>query len=420
MTRFPAHFLTAARGRFPRGGVKAPAAAAIGTLVLLAGLLAPSLALAQTPGNHARWIGTLEGSAVSRSGGGVVYDVRFDPTGVATVEKSTGADLVTQRFQWTESDGVVQLSGAVDGPIPELARATLTSVEGRHFDIALPGGATLTLRRTSTPLALAHWVFLFFVVLLGNELCRHSKAAAYTVFFVLPVVLIPVFLNSGFDGVFRWVKLYSAVAGAAFFTLVRFNGLDRFKWARFTVAAILVVNILEAVTQDYSSGTLPNLLNAAAGILNAVTVSRWAGIVRDERAPHDMLWPGMTLGWIIAYDLWNITIVYLNFPNTVMFTLAILVAPTLAALVIKKGTWMQARAYTLAIYMMYIFTFHRLAEHTLSMQFALPFPRSYGVAMGLALLSLGANVGYALLQFRWRLTGKAPSFLEVGQTASVI
>ena len=49
--------------------------------------------------------------------------------------------------------------------------------------------------------------------------CRRYKPAPYVVFFVLPVVLIPVFLHSGFDGVFRWTKLYSAVAGAALASL---------------------------------------------------------------------------------------------------------------------------------------------------------------------------------------------------------
>jgi len=49
----------------------------------------------------------------------------------------------------------------------------------------------------------------------------------------------------------------------------------------------------------------------------------------------------MTIGWILAYDIWNITFVYLNFPNTVLFTAMVVLAPTLAAVFIKPGTWMQ-------------------------------------------------------------------------------
>src|SRR3546814_13056044 len=69
-----------------------------------------------------------------------------------------------------------------------------------------------------------------------------------------------------------------------------------------------------------------------------------------------MLWPGMTLGWIIAYDIWNIMFVYLNFPNTVFFTAAIVIAPTIAAIIVQRGTSMPAREYTVAIYMMHIFS----------------------------------------------------------------
>ena len=86
-------------------------------------------------------------------------------------------------------------------------------------------------------------------------------------------------------------KLYSAVVGAAFF-LFRFNGLDRYRWAKVTVTVILAINILEACTQDFSTGQLPNMLNSLAGILNIMTISRWTGLHRDDDAPHDMLWPG--------------------------------------------------------------------------------------------------------------------------------
>jgi hypothetical protein len=265
-----------------------------------------------------------------------------------------------------------------------------------------------------------HAAFLFFFLLATNEICRRFKIAPYIAFFVLPIVLIPLFLGSGFETMFRWVKLYSAVVGGIFFTLVRFNGLDKFKWARFAVAFILAFNILEACTQDYSNHQWPNYLNALAGVLNIITISRWNGIHSDKQAPHDMLWPGMTVGWIIAYDLWNFTFVYLNFPNTALFTLLLVVAPTLAAIFIKKGTWMQARAYTLSIYMMYIFSLRAFAEHTLNLQFVVPLPRSESISMTLAVIALAANVIYAILHFRWRLTGKAPARIQVGQAESVI
>lgn len=386
-------------------------------VAMVAAVGLPRLGSGQIPGGHERWMGTWE----EPSGKAEVYDFRFYPGGDVAVQKSTGIELRTQTFEWSRVGADLRLSGDTAGAVPELAGATLKSAGENRFQLALSDAQVITIRRSFTALSWLHLLFLFGVLFVGNELCRRYKPAAYVMFFVLPIVLIPVFLHSGFDGVFRWTKLYSAVAGAAFFTLFRFNGLDRYRWAKAAVAFILAINIFEACTQDYSTGHLPSLLNAAAGILNILTISRWMGIHRDDAPPHDMLWPGMTIGWIIAYDIWNVTFVYLNFPNTAAFTaFATLLAPTLAALFVKKGTWMQARAYTLAIYMTYIFSFKALADNVLNIQLAVPLPRSGAIALGLALLSLGSNIGYALLHYRWRVTGRAPAYLQVGQSVSVI
>ncbi|MFT3762304.1 MAG: DUF5692 family protein [Pseudoxanthomonas sp.] len=386
-------------------------------MVLLLLLFLPIIAGAQesVPDGHKRWIGTWE----EVSGRGTIYDFRFEPGGAVQVEKSAGSHFVSERLAWRPVGDDIQLSGPSAG-IPELDNAILKKQSAEHFTLDIGGGKTINVRRSIPALSWLHAAFLFVFLLVANEICRRFKLAPYIAFFVLPIVLIPVFMESGFDTMFRWVKLYSAVVGGVFFTLVRFNGLDKYRWARFAVAFILGFNILEACTQDYSNHQLANYLNALAGILNIVTISRWAGIRRDDQPPHDMLWPGMTVGWIIAYDIWNFTFVYLNFPNTALFTLLLVVAPTLAAIFIKKGTWMQARAYTLSIYMMYIFSLRAFAEHTLNLQFVVPLPRSESIALTLAVLSLAANLIYAILHFRWRLTGKAPKRLQVGQNESVI
>ncbi|UAL10176.1 DUF5692 family protein [Caulobacter segnis] len=394
-------------------------------LALLAALaalfcLAPSARAADTPEGHARWMGALEGSDAHLKGASILYDFTFSD-GEVSVAKSAGVHREVQVFKTTPLGKGLVLSGDPAGPIPELAGAVLEKHLVRHFKIKLPSGATLELRPTILWLSWLHYAFFFGIILLaGNELARHKKWATYTLYFVFPIVLIPLWMHAGFDGLFRWTKLYSAIFGAAVFTLYRHNGLDRFKWMGAAVAGILAINIFEAVTQDYASGHLANYLNAAAGVLNIVTISWWTGIKRDENKPHDMLWPGMTAFWIIAYDAWNITFVYLNFPTTIFYTVAVVVAPTLAALFIKKGTWMQARAYTLAIYMMYIFSFKALAEQYLGLHLALPLPRNEGIAMTMALISVGLNLVYAILYFTWKFTGRAPARLEVGQHPSVI
>jgi hypothetical protein len=368
-----------------------------------------------------RWIGSVEGAEAHAAGGAILYDLHFSKDGTVEIEKSYGPHLDTETTTWKRQNDKIAFAPKAESKIPELAGITLTLQTPKLMTFAQPNGVTVNLRPSLPWLSWLHYAFFFAVVIfLGNELCRHSRIAAYTLFLVFPIVLIPLWMHAGFDGWFRWAKLYSSILGAAVFTLFRFNSLHRYSWIKVAVAAILAVNIFEAVSQDFESGALPNILNAIAGVLNIITISRWMGIKRDERHPHDMLWPGMTMAWIIAYDIWNITFVYLNFPNTVLFTTAILLAPTLAAAFVRPGSWLQARAYTLAIYMMYIFSFKMLAQHMLGYELTLPLPRSENIALALAAFSLASNVGYALLHFRWRLTGKAPTRLQIGQKESVI
>jgi len=400
---------TAVAAKIPHGRWLVP-------LLALLSLLLVGNAAAQVPYDHERWIGTWE----EESGKGEIYDFRFSADGTVAVERSTGIQLAKQQFRYRTEGSDLVLSGDPNGLIPELHSIRLVKAGEHRFHLSLSEKQVINVRRSFTVLSWLHAAFLFGFVFALNELCRRWKPAPYVLYFVLPFALIPLFLHSGFDSAFRWVKLYSAIVGCIFFTLVRFHGLARFGWARITVAVILAVNIFEACTQDFSNHQLPNTLNAIAGLLNIVTISRWAGIKRDEEPPHDMLWPGMTTAWILAYDIWNITFVYLNFPNTALFTLIILTAPTLAALFIKKGTWMQGRAYVLGIYMLYIFSLKAFVDNTLNISITLPLPRSDAIVMGMAIASLAANVLYAVLHFRWRFTGKAPASLQVGQSESVI
>jgi hypothetical protein len=380
-----------------------------------------TLSAQSLPGGHDRWIGTLEGSMVDSQGSGLVYDFQFKEDGTVDVEKSMTVRKLIQTFNWNMEGSDIILSGDTSGPIGELSGRTITYIDETKFEFKHVDGETDVEIRKSKPFwSWMHLVFLFVVLMVGNEISRHYKIAPYVLYFVLPIVLIPLWLNAGFDGWFRWIKLYSAVAGGVFFTLFRFNGIDGKKWAKFVVMLILGINIAEAVMQDFSQPDVPNLLNAIAGVLCMVTMSRWMGIKKDEQKPHDMLWPGMTTLWVLAYDIWNITFVYINFPNTVALSFIVLLAPTVAAIWIKKGTYLQARAYTLAIYMMYLFSFKAFADNSLGLTFVIPMPRSENLVTVLALISLAFNLVYFVLHYRWRLTKKAPATLEVGQSESVL
>lgn len=373
------------------------------------------------PGDHGRWIGTLEGSMVDSQGSGLVYDFQFKEDGTVDVEKSLTVSKLKQTFNWTMDGENIVLSGDASGPIGELSDRTINYIDETRYEFKHVDGITDVEIRKSKPFwSWMHLVFLFVVLMVGNELSRYYKGVSYLLYFILPIALIPHWMKAGFDGWFRWIKLYSAVAGSVFTMIFRFHNIDGKTWAKFVVMLILAINIAEAVLQDFSQPDLPNLINGIAGVLCMITISRWKGVKRDEQKPHDMLWPGMTTFWILAYDIWNITFVYINFPNTVAFSFIVLLAPTVAAIWIKKGTYLQARAFTLAIYMMYLFSFKAFADNSLGLTFVIPMPRSEGLVMAMALVSLAMNVVYFVLHYRWRFTGKAPSNIEVGQSESVL
>ena len=222
-------------------------------------------------------------------------------------------------------------------------------------------------------------------------------------YFIIPIAFIPIFINSGITHWFRWVKLYSAILGAAWFTLIRFTKLGEKNWAKYIAAAILCLNIAEACTQDFSMGYLPNVLNAIGGVLNIIVLSRWKGIGPDATKDRDMVWPGMTTFWIIAYDIWNITFVYLNFPEHAAYHIMVLLSCTIPALFIKKGTWLQARAFTLASWMMYLFIFEGFINANV-----VALPRNNSLMLAMGALSFVANVIYAFYHFRWFFFKKAP------------
>jgi hypothetical protein len=103
-------------------------------------------------------------------------------------------------------------------------------------------------------------------------------------------------------------------------------------------------------------------MNAAAGVLNIITIVGFFGIVirkeTDKDKSRDMLWPDMMWFWIIAYDLWNFLYTYNCIPSHSWYAgIPMLLAPTLCAFTIGKGAWLQHRAQTLAIWCMFAQTF---------------------------------------------------------------
>lgn len=221
------------------------------------------------------------------------------------------------------------------------------------------------------------FIAILFILIGLNEGLRMSKKFSLLIFIGLPAVLTVYWVNmdSEITSWFFWVKVYSALAGSLIYMVIRFTDYH-LKNPRYLllVPAILALNILEAAVRELQVGIAGfhgtvdgmfyisggwNYLNALAGILNILLICGWVGIKRKEKNNRvDMVWPDQGLLFIIAYAVWNISYVYSCSPANALYSgFALNLAPIIPALFWAKGTWMQNRAHTLSLWMIWIMTF---------------------------------------------------------------
>jgi hypothetical protein len=268
----------------------------------------------------------------------------------------------------------------------------------------------------------AIWLFVLFALMAFNELGRTTKWGGLILFLIVPVALT-IFVwpttaapdnEYGTGTWFNWVKTYSALAGCLGFMAIRFiPGLARKKWALCFPPLILALNIFEACIRDfqcYSYGAWNgayidnlwvmsgpwNIMNGIAGLLNIITICGWLGIFISKDRTKDMIWPDMIWPWIIAYDLWNFAYTYNCIADHSFYCgLALLISCTIPAFFIKKGAWLQHRAQTLALWIMFVMTIPSFADRIA------PVPTAHNpkAFFTVSLLALIANVALAIYQF---------------------
>lgn len=261
------------------------------------------------------------------------------------------------------------------------------------------------------------WLVVLGGLMLVNELARSNKWVALVLFIALPVVLtLTVWPTTAGKGSsvgtwFHWMKVYSALAGCLGFMAIRFiKGLRNNKIALFFPALILAVNILEAVVRDFQCAGLDglvdgvvmvggpwNVMNGIAGILNIITISGWVGIVVSKDKKQDMLWPDQLWFWVIAYDLWNFAYVYNCVSDHSFYAgAALLLSCTIPAFLIRKGAWLQHRAQTLAIWMMFVMCFPSFVDTS---KFAVKSSHNETALFVISFLSLAINIAVFVYHF---------------------
>lgn len=317
------------------------------------------------------------------------FDFKSDGT-VEILKQFGGSDNLVEQKKWTQIDDKISIESNDKAKINEFD-GTKISIQNSKNLIYKNNNYDGIINPHNKKLAIIHWLMIIVVLMLLNEIFRRNKWVIIAFFVALPIILTPtIWSQHDITYWFKWAKVYSVIFAVIWFTAIRFTKLGKHNWVKLIAALFLAVNIIEAVSQDFSMGFLPNTLNGIAGILNTITLFYgWKQIGPDNSKHKDMVWPAMTIFWIISYDIWNIVYVYLNFPGSTSAQLMVLLSCTIPALMIKKGTWLQARGFTLAAWFMYYFTVPRFTE-----QMELLVPRSYNLMLAVAIVSISANFIY--------------------------
>ena len=245
-----------------------------------------------------------------------------------------------------------------------------------------------------------------------NEISRRSIKVSMLMYVLLPVLLaIGIFfgpLGSPTGKTwFGWVKVVSALIGVYGFLLIRFTKLGTKKFAAVFPAAILSINIAEAVFREleifvtYKTLTVDaggivvqggpwNILNAIAGVFTIITLTGFVGIRVSKDKSRDMIWPDMTWPYVIGYTLWNYAYVYNGISNRSLYAgFGILTAAVIAEYFFKRGAWLQHRAQILSLYAMFSLS---VDFQTASFFKVIP-TYSTGALMSLSVLSFVFNLG---------------------------
>ena len=285
------------------------------------------------------------------------------------------------------------------------------------------------------------WILVLGLLMLTNELTRKFKWVGFFAFFILPVILtalwFTVLRDSLYIGWFHMVKVYTATITCIGFWLIRHHPkLGLTKFALFFPPAILAINIVQAVIRDFELGLNYsgmgalfnegagaiiiagpwNFMNGVAGILNIIAITGFMGItlrkVTEKDKSKSILWSDMLWFYIIAYNFWNFAYVYNAIPHRSWYNgLALLIAPTIIAFTTGRGSWVQHRGHTLALWVYFALTFPMFLDDSIwrvdsvynpDIQFAVSF---------ISLLSNMAIVIYMI--YKWKRTKRNPYTSEV-------
>ncbi len=220
------------------------------------------------------------------------------------------------------------------------------------------------------------WIVWTAAIIAFNDFSRRSLKTGIFTFVVVPALLL-FFVwphTSPGTNVMGWFfisKILAILSFAWIILALRYSTrVQNIPWFKYLIPLFLVINMVEAILREFEVATFApgvqeglyyyggiwNIFNATAGIINIILICGFTGIYISKDKSKTMVWPDMTIWWIIAYDLWNFTYLYNCIGDRSFYVGGILVAATYAAHISRKGAWMQHRVFTLAVNMMIVFT----------------------------------------------------------------
>lgn len=267
--------------------------------------------------------------------------------------------------------------------------------------------------------ALSVVLYTLFLILM-NEVSRLDKNYGLAMFIILPILLTAfVWPTTSKDPVapatwFQWVKTYSCLAGAIGGWLIVYYKQFQKKWIVAIPPIIFFINILEACIRDFElyqyagQGLVMvsgyevmagpwNIINGVAGIINGLCICGFYGIIVSRGKKKDYVWPDQMWFWLIGYDLWNFAYTYNSVSDRSAYCgLALLVAPTVLALFVKKGVYAQHRVRTLAVNMMITMSWPGFYLSDFACVHSTNDPRAHMLIAVLAIIWNVAMAGYQL------------------------
>lgn len=182
----------------------------------------------------------------------------------------------------------------------------------------------------------------------------------WTIFGALPAISAYHWICTRNFDLFIWIKIYSIMLCICWGTWFRFGKRDHLKWMQCSISLLLLANVAEATVLDLFGTGSAHHLNAAAGlILMFCLLSRLPSTSVDRQSGKRSLLFNVPITWIVGYTLWNWSFVYLNYPAYLGHHTAVLAA-ALAVGLIDRRRWVQARAATLGVNLLWMACFPSL------------------------------------------------------------